>query len=135
MESEFNFENHYKQIKIAAIIAIILGLAIAVIFIVFNAESYSALYIVPGSIIHNPGDNLVSFSYGVKSFELKTTDYTLITYLNDKQIKTKQFSLNNGEILDERDAILLPPDAKYPLKISLHLITNTATEEVHFWVK
>jgi hypothetical protein len=135
MESQFNFENHYQQIKIAVIIAIILGLATAVFFIVVNKESYSAIYIVPNSIIHNPGDNTVLYAFGVKSSETGIMDYTLDTYVGTTLTKSKQFSLKPGEILDERDQITLQPEATYPLKIGLNLTTKTTSQEVHFWLK
>jgi hypothetical protein len=101
---------------------------------VIEKDSYSAIYIVNGSTLNN-SDNTVLYQYGVKSSESGRMDYTLDTYLNDILIKTRQFSLNNGEILDERDKITLPADIQYPAKISLRLTTKTATEEVHFWLK
>lgn len=127
--------NNFDIIIIAVIIAIVLGFGTSIFFMVVAKESYSAIYIVPGSIIHNSDDNTVLYSYGVKSSETGRMDYTLDTYLNDKLIKTRQFSLNKEEILDERDKITLSPDTKYPSKISLKLKTNTATEEIHFWLK
>jgi hypothetical protein len=56
-------------------------------------------------------------------------------YLNEQNVKTKQFSLNRGERLEERDKILLPQDIQYPSKISLNLTTKSGSEEVHFWLK
>jgi hypothetical protein len=129
----FKVENNLDILRIAVIIAIILGLLTSVFFMVIGKDSYSAIYIVPGSILHN-SDNTVLYQYGVKSSESGKMDYTLGTYLNDTLIKTRQFSLNKGEILDERDKITLPADIQYPARISLRLTTNTATEEVHFWL-
>jgi hypothetical protein len=129
----FKIENNLDILRIAVIIAIILGLLTSVFFMVIGKDSYSAIYIVPGSILHN-SDNTVLYQYGVKSSESGKMDYTLGTYLNDTLIKTRQFSLNKGEILDERDKITLPADIQYPARISLRLTTNTATEEVHFWL-
>lgn len=131
----FKIENNLDIIRIAVIIAIILGLLTSVFLMVIGKESYSALYIGSGSIIHDSDNNAISYTYGVKSSESGKMDYTLDTYLNDKLIKTRQFSLDKGEILDERDKISLPPDIQYPAKISIRLTTNTAKEEVHFWFK
>jgi hypothetical protein len=128
-------DNNFRVIEIVVIIAIILGLATSIFFMVINKEYYSAIYIIPGSIIQNPDDNSVLYSYGVKSSESGKMDYTLDTYLDDKPIKTRQFSLNSGEILEEREKILLPSNILYPSKISLKLKTTTGTEEVHFWLK
>ena len=128
-------ENNYKIIAIAIIIAVILGLGTTVFFLLVNKEPYSSIYIIPNSIIHDSNDNSVLFVYGVKSSESGTMDYTLNIYQDTSLIKTKRFSLNKGEILDERDKILLPADIKYPSKISLKLSTKTSNEEVHFWLQ
>jgi hypothetical protein len=130
----FKLENNLDILRIAVIIAIFLGLLTSVFFMVIERESYSALYIISGSIMHDSDNNAIIYTYGVKSSESGKMDYTLDTYLNDTLIKTRQFSLNKGEILDERDKITLPADIRYPAKISLRLTTNTATEEVHFWL-
>jgi hypothetical protein len=135
MLPHLKLNNKYDVICIAVIIALILGMVTSVFFMVTDRDSYSAIYLVPNSIIHNSNDNTVLYMYGVKSSESGNTDYILDTYLNDKLIKTRQFSLNRGQILDEQDKITLPPDTQYPSKISLKLTTNTAKEEVHFWLK
>jgi len=135
MFSQITKKDNFNLIKIAIIISIILGLGTTIFFLVVNKDSYSAIYIIPDSIQYSQDDNTVLYSYGVKSSESGTMDYTLNTYLNDTHIKTKQFTLNKDEILDERDRIVLPPDIVYPSKISLELSTRTANEEVHFWLK
>ena len=135
MFHSLDLDNRFQVISIAIILAVVLGIFTSVFFIVINKDSYSAIYIVPNSIIRNPDDNSVFYTYGVKSSETGTNDYTLDTYMDTTLIKSKQFSLKPGEILDERDQITLQPDALYPLKISLKLTTKTATEEVHFWLK
>jgi hypothetical protein len=61
-------------------------------------------------------------------------DYTLDTYIDDRLIKTKQFSLNNGETLEERVMTIIPADAQYPEKITLILKTGSNSQSVHFWV-
>jgi hypothetical protein len=135
MHSMFNINDNFQRIKIAIIIAIILGMVTSVFFMVVNKESYSAIYIIPGSIIYNSDDHTVHYAYGVKSSESGKMDYTLDTYVGAALVKTKQFSLKTGEILDVSDNIILPADTQYPSKISIRLTTNTETEEVHFWLK
>ena len=61
-------------------------------------------------------------------------DYTLDTYVGDELVKTKQFSLNNGETLEERVKTVLPADVQYPEKITLLLKTGSKNESVHFWI-
>jgi hypothetical protein len=129
-----NLDDKFQVFTLAIIFAIVLGIFTSVFFIVVNRDSYSAIYIVPDSIVHNSEDNTVLYAYGVKSSETGTMDYTLETYQDARLIKTRQFSLNPNEMLDEQDKIFLSPDTRYPSKISLRLITNKATEEVHFWL-
>jgi len=122
-------------IPYAVIIAIALGLITSYFFIFVDKESYSALYIIPNSTIFDATDNSVFFGYGVRSFETGRTDYELNMYSADVQVNTKKFLLNHGEILEERVKIILPPDTRFPDKISLQLNTGKAIEEVHFWLK
>jgi hypothetical protein len=135
MFSQVTTKTNFNPITITVIIVIILGLCTSVFFLLINKESYSAIYIIPDSISYNSNDNSVGYTYGVKSSESGTMDYSLGTYLNNTLIKTKQFTLDKGEILDERDMLVLPADITYPSKISLELSTNTSKEEVHFWLK
>ncbi len=120
--------------KIAVIIAVFLGLIAAIFFIVIQKESYSAIYFVPDSITHDTVENAVFFTYGIKSSETGKMDYTLNTFAEKTLLKTRTFSLNQGEIFEERVKITIPPDMNYPLKISLKMTTNAATEEIHFWL-
>ena len=134
MAAEFELQNNYQQIKTAVIIAIVLGLVTSVFFLVIEKESYSAIYLLPDSIIHNPDDNTVLYVYGIISSETQKTDYTLDTYVGDELIKTKQFSLINGETFEERVKTVLPAGAQYPEKITLILNTGSKSESIHFWI-
>jgi len=134
MGPKCEFYNNFQHIKIAVIIAIILGLITSVFFLIIEKESYSAIYLVSNSILHNPDDNSVFYVYGVTSSESHKMDYTLDTYIDDRLIKTKQFSLNNGETLEERVMTIIPADAQYPEKITLILKTGSNSQSVHFWV-
>lgn len=135
MVRSYNENPNIRFLTFAVIGIILLGLATTVFFMVINDESYSALYIIPDSILFNSDDNSVMYTYGVVSTESGPRDYALTVLANATLIKTKNFSLNPGEILDERDRIILPSDMTFPLKISLQLTTDTSREEVHFWIK
>jgi hypothetical protein len=135
MQPEPHLDANFQVIKIAVIIAIILGLVTSIFFMEINRESYSAIYFVPNSTIHNTDDNTVFYTYGVTSSESRNTDYTLETYLNDKIIKTKTFSLKNGETLEERVMTILPDGTQYPAKITLNLTAGTNSESIHFWIR
>ena len=130
------FENERIDIvAYAVIIAIALGIIVSIFFIFAEKESYSALYIIPNSTIFDASENNIFFGYGVRSFETGRTDYELNTYSADVQVKSKKFSLNNGEILEEQTKIILPQGTQFPNKISLKLNTGKKIEEVHFWIK
>lgn len=135
MFSSFKPDNKFWIFVIAIILAVTLGIITSVFFIVVDRDSYSSIYLVPDSILHTHGDTILLFEYGVKSSEMGKMDYTLDTYLNGENINNKQFSLNPGEILEERQEITLPPGTQYPSKISLKLTTKSLSEEVHFWLK
>lgn len=130
-----NMNYRTDVIAYAVIIAIALGIITSYFFIFVGKESYSALYILPNSTIFDATENSVFFGYGVRSFESGRTDYELNMYSSAVQVNTKKFSLNNGEILEERVKIILPQDTQFPDKISLQLNTGKAVEEVHFWLK
>jgi len=130
------FENERTDIiAYAVILAIVLGILISIFFIIVNKESYSALYIIPNTTIFDANENTVSFGYGVRSFESGKTEYELNIYSAAVRVNNKQFSLNNGEILEERVKIILPAETQFPAKISLQLNTGKTQEEVHFWLK
>jgi hypothetical protein len=130
------FENERTDIiAYAVILAIVLGIITSVFFIIVNKESYSALYIIPNSTIFDATEKTISFEYGVRSFESGKTDYELNIFSAAVRVDNKQFSLNNGEIFEERVKIILPPETQFPAKISLQLNTGKTQEEVHFWLK
>lgn len=122
-------------IKYASIIAIVLGIIVIFFFINVNQEYYSVIYIKPNSTIYTPSDHNLTFEYGVKSFENGKSNYNLSIYSGDIKLKNKQFSLNKGETLEESIKISLPPETKFPDKISLSLNHGNDTEEVHFWLR
>jgi hypothetical protein len=134
MSPQSEFINHFDKIKIAFLIAVILGLITSVFFMVAEKDSYSSIYLVTGSVFHNEEFNTVVYEYGVKSSESGKMDYTLETYVNSIPVKSRLFSLNKGEVLDTKDEIILPRDIQYPSKISLRLTTVTGIEEIHFWI-
>ncbi len=119
---------------VAIIISVIIGLGTTIFFLWTNMDSYSSLYIIPDSIVHDSNNNSVFYTYGVQSSESGSIDYVLSEYLNSTLIKTKKFTLNKGESLNERDMISLPLNITYPSKVSLILTTKKEQEEVHFWV-
>lgn len=129
------FKNNFDIIFVTIIIALITGTGITVFFLWIDSDSYSSIYILPDSIVHDSNNNSVFYTYGIKSSESRTMDYNLSIYFNDAFIKSKVFTLNKGENLVVRDMIPLPPNIAYPSKVSLILTTTRAQEEVHFWLQ
>jgi uncharacterized membrane protein len=135
MLENLDLSSNFQQVKIAITIAIIIGIGTTVFFLMVDRESYSAIYLIPDSITHNPGDNTVIYVYGVISSESQKTDYIVETYLQNKFIDTKQFSLNSGETIEEQITTVLPSDVQFPEKITLVLNTGSQSESVHFWIR
>jgi hypothetical protein len=133
MPAETESEINFQQLKTAVIIAILVGLATSTFFLVVEKESYTSVYLIPDSIIYDLDNHTVYYVYGVSSSENQKTDYTLDTYIGDELIKTKQFSLNNGETREEGIKTGLPSEVQYPVKITLSL-NGSKTESVHFWL-
>jgi hypothetical protein len=122
-------------IKYASLIAIALGIIAIFFFININQEYYTVIYLKPNSTNFSSSDHNLTFEYGVKSLESGKTTYNLTIYSGNVSVKNKQFSLNKGEVLEERVRIVLPTDTKFPDKISLNLTHGSANDEVHFWLR
>jgi hypothetical protein len=118
-----------------AILVVVLGLASTIFFLYIGQESYSSLYINPNSIVVNASHHDVFFIYGVKSSERSSTEYTLTVYSGNIPIKSNQFVLKEGEILEEGMNVVFPPGTTFPDKIALSLKTGTSEENVHIWVR
>ncbi len=129
------FELSKLIIKIIAIVCII-GMALMTGMIYYAGhESYSGIYISPGSYSNYVENNTISFTYGVKSFETNDTEYKLNVFLGDGLIKKKEFRLNAGEKLEENMSIIVPDDIEFPAKVKIIVIMNDKEESVHFWLK
>ncbi len=135
MFSSLKTYSTYRMFVLTIILAVALGIFTSVFFIIVDRDSYSSIYLVPDSVIHTAGNSTLFFEYGVISSETGRTEYTLETYLDDVPVNNKHFSLNPGEILEERQRVALPANITYPSKISLRLRTPRASEEVHFWLR
>jgi len=126
-----------QMIMRSVIVAIIIGAGVTVFLLwMISQESYSALYIYPDSYSNyvRPGD-VVTFKYGVKSYETNEVNYTLKIYLGDKLIKVKRFRLKSGETLEENESLKLSEKIKFPVKVMLVLAVSNRTYEAHFWLK
>ena len=134
MLENLKIKSDFDLFTTIVIASIIIGLGATIFFLWIDTDSYSSLYIVPDSVVHDSYNNSVYYSYGVTSFESRTMNYSLNVYFDNTLLKTKYFALKKGETLDERGMVTLPVNITYPSKISLVLTTANAQEEVHFWL-
>ena len=113
------FKN-YSPLEIAIVISIVIGIctAVVLIFELKNAQ-YSTLYLIPESYQNYPDSPVISFVYGIHSYELEKTSYTVRITLNSVQVDTKNIDLKPGESLEERKVLQLPSDLHYPAKVSI----------------
>ena len=136
MRNEDNAELE-KAMRYAMVASILVGVVVAAYLIYLQKqESFSALYLVPGSYSNYVVNGKVSFTYGVKSYEKRTTDYYLEVYLGNARVTDRSFSLKKGEVREERIELTgLDKLEKFPIKVRLVMYANDAIYEVHFWLK
>ncbi|HEY9245411.1 MAG TPA: hypothetical protein VIO11_01045 [Candidatus Methanoperedens sp.] len=123
------------EMEKAIVISIIVGIIIAA-FLVFNIkeERYSSLYIYPDSYTNYPESNMLSFKYGVKSYEKVKTNYELEVFVSDKSVDKKQFEIEPGGLHEDLE-ILKVSDLKLPGTVKLQLKSPFNTYDVHYWLK
>jgi len=124
----------------AAVIAMVIGVVVAAYLIWLNSqESYSALYIYPGSYSNyiNTSElpKEISFIYGIKSYETRDKTYKVSIFLGDKLIKSKEIEIKRGETFEENESIVIPVNTTFPAKIRVVAEVEGVVYEVHFWLK
>ncbi len=116
----------------------IVGIILLIFFIFFiEDEKYTILYIYPESYDNyvKTGEN-ISFVYGIKNFEGKTTTYTLLIFLGNTKLKEEKITLNNGDFIEKKVIIKLTENYSLPTKIKIVLITQDGNiYDVYFWIK
>ena len=126
-----------SEMNIAIVIAIVIGIIIACAIVIYEirAERFSAVYINPDTYTNYPEDRLVSFVYGVSSYEKENTRYTIIIRAGNTLVETKQIELMPGKTYEERKVIQLADDAVYPVIISVQSISPNEKNEVFFRIR
>jgi hypothetical protein len=124
-------------IRTAAVAAVAVGLIVtAFLLLEGGKESYSALYLVPGSYSNYLDKDAVFFAYGVQCFETQRTQYHLTVMLDDKVITEKDFVLDGrGKSTEDTVSFDIPPNTGFPAKVSVLLKANDNDYETHFWIK
>jgi hypothetical protein len=118
------------------IIAIIIGIAVTIALIYYTGqESYSDLYIYPDSYSNYVEGSTVSFTYGVRSFEIAETRYELNVFLGEQLVNQKEFRLEKGGKLEETISINVPDNTEFPVKVKIVVKMNNRENSVHFWLK
>jgi hypothetical protein len=127
----------FSDINLAIVIAIILGICLACVIIIFEVRTdrFSTVYVNPDTYSNYPETRNVSFTYGINSYELEKTSYTINIRVGETLSETKQIELNPKEKYEERKVIQLPEDVVYPVKISVQYISRYENNEVFFRVR
>jgi uncharacterized membrane protein len=127
----------YSEIKIAIVIAVIVGICLACAIIIFEirTERFSAVYINPDTYSNYPENGTISFVYGINSNELTKTSYTIYLRAGGTLVDTKTIELMPHEQYEERKVMQLPEDVAYPVKISVQYISPYENNEVFFRVR
>jgi uncharacterized membrane protein len=127
----------FSEIRIAIVVAIIIGVCFACAIIIFDVrtERFSAVYINPDTYSNYPGNGTVSFVYGINSYELEKTRYTINIRVGGVLLETKQIELKPKEQFEERKVVQLPENVVYPVKISVQYISPYENNEVFFRVR
>ena len=74
--SEQPEETTFSEIKIAIVVAIVIGICLACAIIIFDVrtERFSAVYVNPDTYSNYPENGTISFTYGINSNELEKTE-------------------------------------------------------------
>ncbi|MDD5111468.1 MAG: hypothetical protein PHG85_02885 [Candidatus Altiarchaeota archaeon] len=131
-----------RSLELVIIIVCFLALSTTLVWVgntKRSADSFSAIYIKPGSYSGIVEKNMVSFTYGVMCFEQRETKYSLETYLNGELAGKEDFELCTGEKLllnriEDEERLKIPEDVKFPAKVSLILRTRERSYETFFWL-
>ena len=127
----------FSEIKIAIVIAIVIGICLACAIIIFDVrtERFSAVYVNPDTYSNYPENGTISFTYGINSNELEKTSYTIYIRAGNTLVETKQIELDPKEQYEGKKVIQLPEDVVYPVKISVQYISPYENNEVFFRVR
>jgi uncharacterized membrane protein len=135
-QKTFSWFKNQSPLEIAIVIAIVIGVCITVVLIFeLKNEQYSTLYLYPESYQNYPDSPVISFVYGIHSYEQAKTSYTVRITLNSLQVDTKTIDLNPGETYEEKKVLQLPSDLQYPAKVSITGTSTGSFNEVHYWLK
>lgn len=119
----------------AILIAIVIGLVTTVTLAYLGQETYSTLYLVPGSFSNYLSGDTTSFTFGVTNAAGRDQVYTAEFYVADELVGTQTLSVAGGSTIEQPVDLTVPRTAKFPLKIGLTITSETASEHVHFWLK
>ena len=124
----------------AAIVAMVAS-AIVAIYLVWltSQESYSALYIYPGTYSNyiNASElpKEISFKYGIKNYETGDRVYKVTIFLGNLMVKSKEIKVKKGETFEEEERIVVPKNITFPVKVKITAEVDGTIYEAHFWLK
>jgi hypothetical protein len=131
------------SIEYAIIVALVVSIAITLVYVGATKrekETFSVLYIKPGSYSNYVKDNTVSFVYGVECFEKYPTEYELVFYLGDRALKKETFELckeggRSIRKMEKMETLDIPSDTKYPIKLRIVLKSWDKEYENAIWLR
>ena len=102
--SEQPEETTFSEIKIAIVVAIVIGICLACAIIIFDVrtERFSAVYVNPDTYSNYPENGTISFTYGINSNELEKTGYTIYIRAGNTLVETKQIELIQKNSMKEK---------------------------------
>jgi|GEM_PF-1338807 len=130
-------------IEYAIIIALIVCIAISLVYVGYSKkekETFSVLYVKPGSYSNIVKDGSFTFTYGVECHEKYPTDYELMMYLGGILIDKEAFELCNLgsrsiQKIEEKKTLHIPSDTQYPIQLKLKLKSWDRDYENLIWLR
>ncbi|MFH1788608.1 MAG: hypothetical protein ABH834_04445, partial [Candidatus Altiarchaeota archaeon] len=131
------------RIEYAIIVALILCIAISLVYVGYTKkekETFSVIYVKPGSYINYVEDNTFALTYGVECHEKFPTKYQLVFYVGDKMLEQKNIELckqgaKSIRSIEESVIFHIPSDTVYPAKFRIVLKSWDTDYENHIWLR
>lgn len=120
--------------------SVVIAIAIALIACVYilvsmsSEERYTSLYLYPESYANYPEGSMVSFTYGIRSFERETVSYAVNIYVDDSLKKTQNIELTPGDVYEEEITLDIT-GVNLPARIRVELLSPYNRYETYFWIK
>ena len=132
------------RVERAIIIALVISIAISLIYVGSTKrekETFSVLYVKPGSYVNYLRDNTFTFTYGVECFEKYPTQYELVFLLDERIIEKEKFELcklgsRSIRKIEEQKVVIIPSEEiEFPKKLRIVLKSWDREYENAIWIR